>query len=93
MLEKELEQARKLAQQANKQVEQLRKKLVSESEKSHAKAKRALSAARKSHGAASARLKKAREALRKRATPANEKKVEELVKQVKTRGFPFCAVE
>ena len=65
MLEKELAQATKLAEQANKKVEQLRKRLVSESEKAHARAKRELTAARKRHTTANARLKKARDAFEK----------------------------
>ena len=46
MMEKELAQATKLAEQANKKVAQLRKKLLAETEKAHARAKRELSAAR-----------------------------------------------
>ena len=86
MLDKELAQATKMAEKANQKVEQLRKKLVSESEKASARAKRELSAARKKHGTASSRLKRAKAALRKQATPDNQKKVDALVKQVQDLG-------
>jgi colicin import membrane protein len=86
ILDKELAQATKMAQQANQRVEKLRKRLVSESEKSHAKLKRELAAARKRHSTANARLKKARATLRKRTTPDNQKKVDALMKQVQGLG-------
>ena len=82
MLEKELAQATKLAEQANKKVEQLRRRLVSESEREHARSKRALMVARKKYTAATARLDKARAAWRSKSSLANEKKVDELVTQV-----------
>ena len=81
MLEKELAQATRLAKQANSKVEQLRKKLVSESHKTHARVQRDLSTARKKHKTANARLKGAKAALRKKATPDNQQKVEALMKQ------------
>ena len=46
MLEKELTQAVKMAEQANKKVVQLQKKLLSETEKAHAKVKADMTAAR-----------------------------------------------
>ena len=61
MLEKELAQATKMAQRANKQVEQLRKKLLSETEKAHAKAKRDLTAARNKHKTAAASFRRQRQ--------------------------------
>ena len=82
MMEKELAQATKLAEQANKKVAQLRKKLLSETEKAYARAKRDLSAARKKHGTANARLKKARASLGSKASKASQMKVEGLRKQV-----------
>ena len=82
MLEKELAQATKMAEQANAKVEQLRKKLVADSEKTHARIKRELGTARKKHKTANARLKSAKNALKKKATPDNHKKVEALMKQV-----------
>jgi hypothetical protein len=45
MLDKELDQATKMAEQANNKVERLRKRLVSESEKASARAKRELTSA------------------------------------------------
>ena len=81
MLEKELAKATKMAEQASSKVEKLRKKLLSDSEKTHARIKRELGAARKKHKAATARLKSAKNALRKKATPDNHKKVEALMKQ------------
>jgi len=92
MLEKELAQATKLAEQANKKVEQLRKKLVAESEKSHAKAKRELGAWRKKHKVSNTRLKKARGALRAKATPDNHKKVEALRDEVKELGEAISSI-
>jgi colicin import membrane protein len=68
MLEKEVKQAAKIAEKANKQIEELRRKLDAESEKSCARAKRELTAARKSHTAANNRLKKARASLLKKAS-------------------------
>ncbi len=59
----------------------LRKQLLAESEKSNARIKRELSMARKRHKTANARLKSAKNALRKKATPDNHKKVEALMKQ------------
>ncbi|MCB1842383.1 MAG: hypothetical protein KDI09_05420, partial [Halioglobus sp.] len=82
MLEKELAQATRMAEQANKNVEKLRQRLVAESEKSHVKLKRELSAARKKHSAATTRLKKARSTLRQKASPDNQKKVDALLAQV-----------
>jgi colicin import membrane protein len=81
MLEKELAQATKMAEQASAKVEKLRKQLLAESEKTHARIKRELLAARKRHKTANARLKSAKNALRKKATPDNHKKVEALMKQ------------
>ncbi len=81
MLEKELAKATKMAENASKKVEQLRKRLLSDSEKSHARIKRELGAARNRHKTANARLKSAKNALRRKATPDNHKKVEELMKQ------------
>ena len=46
MLEKELAQATKLAERANREVEKLRKRLLAETEKAHSRAKRDLAAAR-----------------------------------------------
>ena len=86
MLEKELDQATRMAEKANKKVEQLRKKLVSESEKASARAKRELASARKKHSAASTRLKKAKAAARKKATPDNQKNVDALLDQVHERA-------
>ena len=57
--------------------------MLSETEKAHAKAKRELGVARKKQKAASARLQKARAAFRAKANPANRKKVDDLVAQVK----------
>lgn len=82
MLEKELAQATRMAEEANKRVEKLRARLLAETEKAHAKVKRDLDAARKKHDQASARLNKARAALRSKATSANQKRVDELVRQV-----------
>jgi colicin import membrane protein len=81
MLEKELAQATKMAEQASAKVEKLRKQLLAESEKTHARVKRELLAARKRHKTANARLKSAKNALRRKATPDNHKKVEALMKQ------------
>ena len=81
MLEKELAKATKMAEQASGKVNKLRRKLLSDSEKSHARIKRELAAARSRHRAANARLKSAKNALRRKATPDNHKKVEELMKQ------------
>ena len=81
MLEKELAKATKIAEQASSKVNKLRKQLLAESEKSNARIKRELSMARKRHKAANARLKSAQNALRKKATPDNQKKVEALMKQ------------
>ena len=86
MLEKELDQATKLAEKANKRVEQLRKRLLAESEKASARAKRELASARKKHSTANTRLKKARGALRKKATPDNQKNVDALLTQVQELG-------
>ena len=61
---------------------ELRARLLAETEKAHARVKRDLDAARKKHDQASARLSKARTALRSKATSANQKRVDELVKQV-----------
>lgn len=82
MLEKELAQATKMAEDANRRVEKLRARLLAETEKAHTRVKRDLEAARKKHAAASERLTKARGALRSNATSANQKRVDELVKQV-----------
>ena len=57
MLEKELAQATKMAENAHKKVDQLRKKLVSDSEKVHVRLKRELAASHKRHKTAKARLK------------------------------------
>ena len=92
MLEKELAQATKLAEKANKKVEQLRKKLVAESEKTHAKAKRELGAWRKKHKTSNTRLKKARGALRAKKTPENHKKVEALRGEVKELGEAIATI-
>jgi colicin import membrane protein len=81
MLEKELAKATKIAEQASSKVNKLRKQLLAESEKSNARIKRELSMARKRHKTANARLKSAQNALRKKATPDNHKKVEALMKQ------------
>lgn len=81
MLEKELAKATKMAEQASSKVNKLRRKLLSDSEKSHARIKRELAAARSRHRTANARLKSAKNALRRKATPDNHKKVEELMKQ------------
>jgi colicin import membrane protein len=81
MLEKELAKATKMAEQASGKVNKLRRKLLSDSEKSHARIKRELAAARSRHRTANARLKSAKNALRRKATPDNHKKVEELMKQ------------
>jgi colicin import membrane protein len=81
MLERELAEATKIAKQANDKVEKLRKQLLTDSEKTHVRIKRELVAARKRHKAANARLKSAKNALRKKATPDNHKKVEALMKQ------------
>jgi hypothetical protein len=81
MLEKELNKATKMAEQARSRIEKLRKKLVADSEKTQARLKRELSAARKRHKTASARLKSAKANLRKRATPDNQAKVDALMKQ------------
>ena len=81
MLEKELNKATKMAEQARSRIEKLRKKLVADSEKTQARLKRELSAARKRHKTASARLKSAKASLRKRATPDNQAKVDALMKQ------------
>ena len=86
MLEKELAKATKIAQQASSKVEKLRKQLLAESEKTHARNKRELGAARKRHKTANARLKSAKNALRRKATPDNHKKVEELMKNIETVG-------
>jgi colicin import membrane protein len=81
MLEKELAKATKMAEQASNKVNKLRKQLLAESEKSNARVKRELGMARNRHKAANARLKSAKNALRKKATPDNHKKVEALMKQ------------
>lgn len=81
MLERELAEATKIAKQANDKVEKLRKQLLTDSEKTHVRIKRELVAARKRHKVANARLKSAKNALRKKATPDNHKKVEALMKQ------------
>lgn len=81
MLEKELAQATKMAEQAKSKVDKLRRKLLADSEKSHARIKRELAAARSRHKTANARLKSAKNALRRKATPDNHKKVESLMKQ------------
>ena len=81
MLEKELAKATKMAEQASSKVNKLRKQLLAESEKSNARIKRELSMARNRHKTANARLKSAKNALRKKATPDNHKKVEALMKQ------------
>lgn len=81
MLEKELAEATKIAKQASSKVEKLRKQLLADSEKTHVRIKRELVAARKRHKVANARLKSAKNALRKKATPDNHKKVEALMKQ------------
>jgi colicin import membrane protein len=81
MLEKELAKATKIAQQASSKVEKLRKQLLAESERTHARNKRELGAARKRHKMANARLKSAKNALGRKATPDNHKKVEALMKQ------------
>ena len=64
MLEKELAQAVKLAQQANKEVEKLRTRLLKDAQTAVARGKRELAAARKKQKAANARLKKARGSLK-----------------------------
>ena len=84
MLERELAQAARMASKANQKVEQLRKRLLAESEKSHSQLKRELNAARKRYSTANSRLKKARGVLRRNATPANQKKVNELMRQVQS---------
>jgi colicin import membrane protein len=81
MLEKELNKATKMAEQARARIEKLRKQLVADSEKTQARLKRELGAARKRHKTASARLKSAKASLRKKATPDNQAKVEALMKQ------------
>lgn len=92
MLEKELAQATEMAHKANQKVEQLRKKLVAESEKSHARIKRELGAARKKHSSANSRLKKAKATLRTSATPANQEKVDKLLKQVQELGDSIASI-
>src|SRR6056297_2268827 len=82
MLEKEMAQASKLAQQANKRVEKLRAQLLAETEKAHAGLKRDLTAARKKHSAASTRLNQARSAMRSKSTSVNQRRVDDLLKQV-----------
>ncbi|QIB65421.1 hypothetical protein [Kineobactrum salinum] len=82
MLEKELAQALKMAEQANRKVEQLQKKLLSETEKAYARVTTDLAEARKKHSSANARLKKARGALQGKPGTANQKRVEGLVGQV-----------
>jgi colicin import membrane protein len=81
MLEKELNKATKMAEQARDKIEKLRKKLVADSEKTQARLKRELGAARKRHKTATGRLKSAKANLRKKATPDNQAKVEALMKQ------------
>ncbi len=83
MLEKELSQAVKLAERANREVEKMRKRLLSETEKAVARGKRELATARKRQSTANARLKRARASLRTRPSTDNKKKVDELVKQAK----------
>ena len=51
MLEKELAQATRMAEEANKRVEKLRARLLAETEKAHARVKRDLDAARNFYGA------------------------------------------
>jgi hypothetical protein len=82
MLEKELAQATRMAEDANKRVEKLRERLLAETEKAHNKVKRDLEAARKKHKAATERLEKARAQLRSNSTSANQKRVDALLKQV-----------
>jgi hypothetical protein len=81
MLEKELAQATKMAEQARSRIEILRKKLLADSHKTQARLKRELGAARKRSKAAGKRLKSARATLRKQATPDNKAKVDALMKQ------------
>ena len=92
MLDKELAQATRMAEQAHKKVEQLRKRIVAESEKTQTRLKRELNSARKQHTAASARLKRAQTSLRKQATPANRKKVDQLVAQVQDLADSIVAI-
>lgn len=81
MLEKELAQATKMAEQARGRIEKLRKKLLVESHKTQARLKRELGAARKRSRLAGKKLKSARATLRKQATADNQAKVDALVKQ------------
>ena len=83
MLEKQLADAVRLAERANKQVEKMRTRLLSETEKAVSKGKRELATARKRQATANARLKRARGSLRKKPTSDNQKKVEELISQAK----------
>ena len=92
MLEKELANASKMAEQANAKVLQLKKKLLSETEKAHAKAKRELTATRKKHSTVNARLKKAKSALRGKKNPANQDKVESLMSQLEHLGESLAAI-
>src|SRR6056297_2765857 len=82
MLDKELAQATKLAQQANKRVEKLRGRLLKETEKAHAGLKRDLTAARKKHSEATTRLNQARAAMRSKSSSVNQRRVDDLLKQV-----------
>ncbi len=66
MLGKELAQAVKLAQRANREVSKLKAKLLKEAEGAVARNKRGLASARKKQSAANARLKKARASYRKK---------------------------
>ena len=92
MLEKELAEAVKLAERANKEVEKMRVKLLKEAEKTVAQGKRELSSARKKQSAANNRLKKARASFRVRPTTDNRKKVDQLVKQAKQMAETTAAI-
>ncbi len=82
MLEKELAQANKIAEQTCNKVERLRKRLVAETERLHARAKRELSVARKKHSSANASLNKAMAVLKAGTGSDKQQKVEVLKKQV-----------
>ncbi|MFN2289498.1 MAG: hypothetical protein ABR578_14305, partial [Chromatocurvus sp.] len=82
MLEKEMAQATKLAQQANRRVEKLRARLLTETEKAQAGLKRELTTARKKHSAATTRLNQARSAMRSKSSTVNQRRVDDLLKEV-----------
>ena len=79
MLEKELAEAIKMAERANKEVEKMRNRLLAEAEKQVRQGKRELQSARKKQTMANKRLKKARESLKKRPSSENRKQVDQLV--------------